>query len=199
MSIPAWYLDETRYKYSYEDVTGTREEPKTALKKFGPYSKDKFRTTRIGVVMLSPTVHRQTGEKFYKAFQEGLSAYYKPFSSIYNLESCYYHPIKVFSGTDAASYRTAALELVREIEGIEIDLWLCFLLIEDRFRQLSVRHNPYFAGRVVLLSNRVLVQGITVEKASQTRGNSVGHSNRPVRSGDYHRHRRGSGVWLSDG
>jgi hypothetical protein len=167
MSIPAWYLDETRYKYSYEDVTGTREEPKTALKKFGPYSKDKFRTTRIGVAMLSSTVHRQTGEKFYKAFQEGLSAYYKPFGSIYNLESCYYHPIKVFSGTDAASYRTAALELVREIESIEIDLWLCFLLIEDRFRQLSVRHNPYFAGRAVLLSNKVLVQGITVEKASK--------------------------------
>ena len=165
MSIPAWYLDKTRYKYSYEDVTGTREEPKTALKKFGPYSKDKFRTTRIGVAMLSPTMHRQTGKKFYKAFQEGLLAY-KPFSSVYNLESCHYHPIKVFSGgTDAASYRTAALELVREIESIEVDLWLCFLLIEDRFRQLSVRHNPYFAGRAVLLSNKVLVQGIRVETA----------------------------------
>jgi len=164
MSIPAWYLGETRYKYSYEDVTGIREEPKTALKKFGPYSKDKFRATRIGFAMLSPAIHGQTGEKFYKAFQKSLLTD-KLFSTVDGLEFCHYHPIKVFSGTDAASYRTAALELVREMKSIEVNLWICFLLIEDRFRQLSVRHNPYFAGRAILLSNKVLVQGIRVETA----------------------------------
>ena len=164
MSIPAWYLDETRYKYSYEDVTGTTEEPKTALKKFGPYSKDKFRTTRIGFAMLSPAIHGQTGNKFYKAFQKSLLTD-KLFSTGHGLEFCHYHPIKVFSGTDAASYRTAALELVREMKSIEVNLWICFLLIEDRFTQLSVRDNPYFAGRAVLLSHQVLVQGIKVENA----------------------------------
>lgn len=164
MTIPAWYLDETKYKYSYEDVTGTREEPKTALKKFGPYSKDRFRASRIGFAMLSPATHEQTGKKFYKALQSNLLTN-RLFSRVENLESCYYHPVKVFSGTDSASYRVAALELVREIRGLSIDLWLCFLLIEDRFRQLLVRENPYFAGRAVLLSNNILVQGIRAETA----------------------------------
>jgi len=72
MSIPIWSLDETRYKYSYVDVKGTLEEPKAALKKHGPYSRDKFRDVRIGVAMLCPAVHRQVGMRLYKAFQEGL-------------------------------------------------------------------------------------------------------------------------------
>ncbi len=164
MSIPAWYLDETKYKYSYEDVTGTREEPKTALKKFGPYSKDKFRASRIGFAMLSPAIHEQIGKRFYKAFQNNFLTN-KLFSRVDGLEACYYHPIKVFSGTDSASYRKAALELVRETKGIEVNLWLCFLLVEDRFRQLPVRENPYFAGRAMLLSNNILVQGIRAETA----------------------------------
>lgn len=166
MTIPAWYLTPTRYKYSYADVTGTAEEPKKALKKHGPYSREKFRTVQIGIAILSPAEHKQVGVRFYKLFQEGLSAY-KPFSTVYHLDVQHYHPIKTFSGTDAASYRSAALELVRETRGIGADLWLCFLLTEDRFRQLPVLQNPYFAGRAVLLSSEILVQGITVEKAGQ--------------------------------
>jgi len=168
MSIPAWCLDETRYKYSYADIKGTLVEPKKALKQsqHGPYSKDKFRDVRIGVAMVCPAVHRQAGERFYKAFQEGLRAY-KPFHDVYGF-SCYYHPIKVFSsGTDANAYRAAALELVRERDQTKADLWLCFLLIEDRFKQMFIQDNPYFVGRAVLLSSQILVQSITVEKARQ--------------------------------
>ena len=122
MGIPVWSVDETRYKYSYADVIGKLEEPKTALKKYGPYSKDKFRDVRIGVAILCPAVHRQIGERFYKAFQKGLRAY-KPFHDVYGL-SCYYRPIEVFSsGTDAGAYRAAALELVRERDQTKADLW----------------------------------------------------------------------------
>lgn len=168
MSIPVWYLPETRYKYSFADVKGTFVEPKKAIKqsKYGPYSKDKFRDVQIGVAMLCPAVYRQTGERFYKAFQKGLGAY-KPFGSVYGL-SCHYHPIKIFSlETDADAYRAAALELVREVDQTKADLWLCFLFIEDRFKQLLIHDNPYFVGRAILLSNQILVQSVTVEKARQ--------------------------------
>lgn len=168
MIIPAWHLDETRYKYSYEDVMGIPEEPKKALKKYGPYSKDAFRGVRIGITMLCPATHKWVGERFYKALQGGLWAY-KPFQDVYRL-SCYYHPIKVFpSGVDADTYRSAALELVNERNDSQdkADLWLCLLLIEDRFKQMFVQDNPYFVARAVLLSSQFLVQSVTVEKARQ--------------------------------
>jgi len=169
MSIPVWFLPETKYKYSFADVTGTPVEPKRGIKKSGPYSRDKFRGVRIGVAMLCPAVHRQIGERFYQAFQHGLRAY-RPFHEVYHL-TCDYRPVKVFSsGTDADAYRAAAVELAREVKQTPADLWLCFLLIEDRFKQTLIRANPYFVGRAILLSNQILVQSVTIEKARRAEG-----------------------------
>lgn len=91
MSIPVWYLPETRYKYSFADVGGTLLEPKKAIKRseHGPYSKDRFREVRVGVAFLCPAMHSQVGERFYRAFQQRTGAY-KPFHDVYGL-SCYYH------------------------------------------------------------------------------------------------------------
>jgi len=143
-------------------------EPKRAIKRseHGPYSKDRFREAQIGVAILCPAMHRQIGERFYRAFQQRTRAY-KPFHDVYGL-SCYYQPVKVFSGgTDASTYRAATMELVRELDRTKADLWLCFLLIEDRFKQMLIPNNPYFVGRAILLSNQILVQSVTVEKARQ--------------------------------
>lgn len=168
MTLSAWHLEKTKYKYSYEDVHGTLEPPAKAIKKRGPYSKDRFRDLEVGVAMLCPTKHQAVGRRFYSAFQQELWPY-KPFHEAYRLRSCHYHPMRVF-GLDAdpaAAYRSVAEELIREIEETSVDLWICLVLIEDRYKQLLVRDNPYFVCRGVLLSNRILVQSVTVEKACQ--------------------------------
>jgi len=167
MNIKAWMLNETKYKYSFSDVAGVAEEPKKGVRKLGPYSKNKFHNTKIGICILCPDEHKQVGQKFYKCIQNGL-LYYKPFHTTYKINNCYYAPMQTFQGVDGGAYRRASLDLIQHIDSTKADIWLCYVVIENSFKDIPATQNPYYISKAILLSNQILVQSITVEKAKQS-------------------------------
>jgi hypothetical protein len=72
-----------------------------------------------------------------------------------------------FQGVDGEAYRRASLDLAQHIDRTKADIWLCYVVIENSFKDIPTAQNPYYISKAILLSNQILVQSITAEKAKQ--------------------------------
>lgn len=139
------------------------------ITKYGPYSSRGFTPNRPRVCVLCQKAKKGQVEQFLVKFKEGIAVggdgiqpFEQGFLDKYHLGGIDFE-FFVTENNSAAAYRKAARNAIASV-GPGGQKWdICFVQIEERFRDLPNADNPYLVCKSELLTHQTPVQAFTVE------------------------------------
>ncbi len=139
------------------------------ITRYGPYSSRSFTPNRPRVCVLCQKAKKGQVEQFLVKFKDGVAAggdgiqpFENGFLDKYHLGGIDFE-FFVTENNSAAAYRKAARNAIMSI-GPAGQKWdLCFVQIEERFRNLPNAENPYLVCKSELLTHQIPVQAFTGE------------------------------------
>jgi len=143
--------------------------PDGGLGRFGPYSSRRFTPNRPRVCVICQRSKKGQVEQFLRKFRDGMrhdrdkvQPFENGFVGKYCLGGLDYEFFLTENNT-ADGYKKAALAAVGS-SGPSGPKWnLCFVQIEDHFRNLPVAANPYMVCKAAFLTHQLPVQEFRIE------------------------------------
>lgn len=140
--------------------------PDEGIKLYGPYSQEVFHPGKIfKILVISPDIYKGTVEEFLKKFENGIKEpknVYSGFLNKYKIAGVQFKDIyfKLTTKNPEEDYRNICIQCLSDFSDYD----LAFVMIREEFKKLFTTSNPYFIGKAILLSHKIPVQDLTIEK-----------------------------------
>ncbi len=158
------------------DPSGTKTDRwnERGIDQNGPYDQRTFAPKQLNIAVVCQSSHEGQVDAFLAKFLDGLpdvktgsgdwirAPYAKGFIRRYALEK---PKVQVFvaRGASAGAYTEACRDAVEAATDGGFEWNLAIVQIDQNFKNLAERDNPYFASKALFLKQRVPVQEITLE------------------------------------
>lgn len=158
-------------EYCFDAARTKREKyPWVGITKFGPFSKDTFARKAPTILVIFPDTVQGQLEGFLKQLKDGTGRFTGGFGKLFGLTNPNFVRLRVpwLDNRDkpiASVLRTTIETYLANNNNTTVDA--AIVLVLDEHAQLPDAHNPYLAGKAILLMAGIPVQQLRVSKASQ--------------------------------